>query len=264
MLKELAEGTTFIHMNKLIRQPIMSSHVDDRHETKLAEGIIVTQVKRPKTRQVDNQTDWYEVMHSSILPSMAQRILESSSLDDAKAIATTLQQHICYVLRAISLFRENSHSFTQVFGYLESHREQCIKYNQNIAQPDTLTLQEFQHNVLIQKQNNVSASKSHSSSRGAPSTLSLSSKPSSGSSSTSSHGSRKKQQQYGFLHCGKFNSRNGCDYVNCTYPHICRECQSDQHNKTACPIFLKKQQGAANKSNSNNNNKSNNNNSSKK
>jgi hypothetical protein len=103
-------------MHKLIRQPVLSSNPADRqHETKLADGVIISHAKRPKTRSVDSQLDWYEVIHSSILPSMAQRILESSSLDDAKTIATTLQQHICYVLHAVTLFRQHPHSFAQVF-----------------------------------------------------------------------------------------------------------------------------------------------------
>jgi hypothetical protein len=174
-------------MHKLIRQPVLSSNPADRqHETKLADGVIISHAKRPKTRIVESQLDWYEVIHSSILPSMAQRILESSSLEDAKIIATTLQQHICYVLHAVTLFRQHPHSFAQVFKYLESHREQCITQQVSVAKPDALTLQRLQHNVMSHHSSSSSAA-SNTSNR--PSTTSFSSSASSSKTSGSTSSS---------------------------------------------------------------------------
>ncbi|MBS1652408.1 MAG: hypothetical protein JSU07_10395 [Bacteroidetes bacterium] len=247
-------------MNKLIRQPVLSSNpADRRYETKLADGVIISHAKRPKTRIVESQLDWYEVIHSSILPSMAQRILESSSLDDVKIIATTLQQHICYVLHAVTMFRQYPQSFAQVFKYLESHREQCITRQANVAQPDALTLQRLQQNIMSHhSSSSASLSSSNTSNRSSTASSfssSTSSKASSGSTSSGSRGNRSRSQ-HDFAHCGNFNSRAGCNFGNdCKYPHICRECRSAEHSKTVCPLFLQKQANKNKSNNSTSNNK---------
>jgi hypothetical protein len=180
---------------------------------------------------------------------MAQRILESSSLDDAKTIATTLQQHICYVLHAVTLFRQHPYSFTQVFRYLEAHREQCITQQVNVAQPDALTLQRLQHNVM--SHHSSSSSTSNVSNRSTSSSFSSHhALPKTSSGSTSSSRGNRTKSQHDFAHCGNFNSRAGCSFgAECKYPHICRECKSSEHSKTICPVFLQRQMNK-NKSNS--------------
>ena len=245
-MKELEKGN-FVHFNKLIRQLALSSNpVDNRHETRIGDGLVLSSSHRPKLRHVDNSLDWFEVCFSSIMPSMAQQIMTSTSITDAHTIATTLQQHICYALHAVTLFRQNPASFSHVFKYLESHRETSVNQRLNVAEPNALLLQKLHQ--CIMSASNSSNSRSSSSSSSA-----FSNSSSSSSSSTASHssGSGRNKTNYGFVHCGNFNSRGGCKLSNCKYPHICRECKSLTHNKTTCPAF-KLRQEAQSKSKSTN------------
>jgi len=246
-MKELEKGN-FVHFNKLIRQLALSSNpVDNQHETRIGDSFVLSSSHRPKLRHVDNSLDWFEVCFSSIMPSMAQQIMTSTSITDAHTIATTLQQHICYALHAVTLFRQNPTSFSHVFKYLESHRETSVNQHLNVAEPNALLLQKLHQ--CIMSASNSSNSRSSSSSSSA-----FSNSSSSSSSSKASHSSgsgRRNKTDYGFVHCGNFNSREGCKLTNCKYPHICRECKSAAHNKTTCPAF-KFRQEAQSKSKSTN------------
>src|SRR4051794_33381720 len=151
---------------------------------------------------------------------------------DAQTLATTLQQHICYALHAVTLFRQHPSSFSQVFKYLESHRETSVTQQSNVAVPNALLLQNLHQRIMSHQ--NSSATHSHS-----RSTASSASLPSTAAASPSNARSNKK---YASDHCGNFNSREGCKYGSaCNKPHICRECKSAAHNKTTCPVFKQKQ-----------------------
>ena len=155
-MKELERGN-FVHFNKLIRQLALSSNpADNRRETKLGDDLVLSSSHRPKTRTVDSQLDWFEVCFSSVMPSMAQQIISAESITDAQTLATTLQQHICYALHAVTLFRQHpSSSFSQVFKYLESHRETSVTQQSNVAVPNALLLQNL-HQRIMNHQNSSS------------------------------------------------------------------------------------------------------------
>ena len=232
-MKELERGN-FIHFNNLIRQLTLSSNpVDNRHETKIGDGLVLSSSHRPKLRRVENSLDWFEVCFSSIMPSMAQQIVSSTSITDAHTIATTLQQHICYALHAVTLFRQNPAAFSHVFKYLESHRETSV----NVAEPNPLMLQKLYQCIM-----NASNS---SNSRSSSSAFSNSSSSSSSSKAHSSGSGKNSKRKYDFAHCGQFNSREGCKHINCKFPHICRECKSAAHSKPTCPKYKSAQEAEA-------------------
>ncbi len=247
-MKELAKGK-YVHANKLIRQHVSSSNPADRRETPLVHGLsIVSTSHRPKLRTVESSHDWFEVMFSSVLPAMVMLVQNSTSVEEAKSHATTLQQHVCYSLYAVHLFRQHSSSsFAQIFKYLETHRQVSINQSTNVAVPDLQTLQALHHSLMSftsthnnnnnnSSNNNRKQLSSSSTSMSSSSSSSLSTAPfASPSSGGSRYGGAKSK--FPFEHCGKFNSREGCNYENCKRPHICRECKSDKHSKTTCPKF---------------------------
>jgi hypothetical protein len=228
-LRNLAAGM-YVHCNDLIRQYNSSSNPADRRETRIGDHLFVSS-QRPRSRTVDTQLDWFEVMLSSIFPFQVQQLESASSLNEAHALAKTLQQYVCYSLHAVTLFRHHPASFAHVLKYLESHREQCVSQNTDIAQPNALTLQSLHQTIMKQQTFNVS-------SNNRPSSSSASSSSSTSSSSAKSSGGKNRNKTVS--ECGQFNSRKGCQFgASCKYPHICRECKSVEHNKTTCPIFLK-------------------------
>ena len=233
-LKALAAGK-YITMPKLIRPYLPASHAESV-QVEVAPNVFLSQTPKPKNRSITTPLDWFEVMFSSILPSQAQRILDSSTHDDALKLATTLQQHICYALHAIPFFRTYPNHFSYVFKYLEAHRTACMNASPqlNIAVPDTHLKQDMHQSIFASTNTNTNTNNRSSTSN---------------SHSSSSH--KKSHQQSRFSNntntsktatthndCGDFNSFKGCSRgTACKYAHTCRHCKSADHGKTSCAGF---------------------------
>ena len=232
-LKALAAGK-YITMPKLIRPYLPTSHAESV-QVEVAPNVFLSQTPKPKNRSITTPLDWFEVMFSSILPSQAQRILDSSTHDDALKLATTLQQHICYALHAIPFFRTYPNHFSYVFKYLEAHRTACMNASPqlNIAVPDTHLKQDmhqsiFASNTNTNTNNRSSISNSHSSS----------SHKKSHQQSRFSNNTNTSKTATTHNDCGDFNSFKGCSRgTACKYAHTCRHCKSADHGKTSCAGF---------------------------
>jgi hypothetical protein len=227
LIKQLAEGKTFISAHDLIRSYASHSHAESE-SVQLAPGLHVSQSATPRKRRVHNQLDWFEMMLSSILPSMAQRVLQSSTHDEALKLTKTLQEHICYALHAVAFFRQHPNNFTHVLTYLEAHRRECTTSSMNVAQPNVDMRQTMHDNINVSVNTNHRPQTSNSNSH----------------SSSSTHKSPKTSKasnasKYNGDDCGNFNSFNGCPLTKdkCPKKHICRHCKSSEHAKPKCPIF---------------------------
>lgn len=243
-LKLLAEGK-YISMHKLIRPYLSSSNTEHEQVELNGTGIFVSHTPKPKTRSINTPLDWFEVFLSSILPALAQRVLQSTTHEDALALANTLQQHICYALHAVSFFRQYPNNFTIVFKYLEAHRESCTNASpqSNVAMPNTHLKQDMHHGIVASLSNSNSNQQRSSTSN---------SHSSSGSKKSSTLKKSNTSKTYTHNDCGDFNSFKGCARgTACAYAHTCRHCKSADHGKTSCAAFKSTQ----NTNNTNTNNK---------
>ena len=169
------------------------------------------------------------------MPSQAQRILDSSTHDDALKLATTLQQHICYALHAVTFFGRYPNHFSLVFKYLEAHRAACMNASPqlNVAVPDTHLKQDMHQSIA----SNIHPNNSNTNNRSSTSN-SHSSSSSAKKSRFSKNSNNTSKNTYTHNDCGDFNSFKGCSRgTACKYTHTCRHCKSADHGKTFCSAF---------------------------
>ncbi len=233
-LKLLAEGT-YIAMHKLIRPYVPSSNTE-QVQVELGTGtdLFVLHTPKPKTRSIHTPLDWFEVMCSSVLPALTQRVLESTTHQDALALATTLQQHICYALHAVSLFRQYPDKFALVFKYLEAHRDACMRVTPhlNVAEPNAHLKQDMHQSIV------AALSNSNSNQRSSTSNSNSSSTKTKKSSSSNNNTHKSKTSTNTHNDCGDFNSFKGCSRgTACKFAHTCRHCKAADHGKTSCVAF---------------------------
>ena len=152
VITDLKLGNKFISLNTLIRKKVLHSHHSEKNNEK---------------RLVENSLDFFEVLFSSLLPSMVQQIIQlsssdidnnnnnnnnnhinihniipnNSSMNSINEISTKLQQYICFSLHSIILFK--TFDFQTVFNYLEAHRRASIERKQNISEPDSRMINEM-------------------------------------------------------------------------------------------------------------------------
>jgi hypothetical protein len=109
---------------------------------------------------VKDKDDWFEMMLSVLLPFLLQQVSASSSIEDARSHATTMSEHIHYALFAHSYFKKYPHAFSQVFQYLESHREACINNQTTINLHNALVLNQMTTNIISERNSHSTSNSS--------------------------------------------------------------------------------------------------------
>ncbi len=214
-VKKLLEGK-FINIDSLVRQK--RSNYDEAGKTVAVVGDLTISSTSSRTkRTVNDPLTWYEAMFSSVFPALLRLANQSTSLDECKSRIQTVARYSNFSLAATTYFRQ--YIFNDAKNYLESHREQATRSSTfDISTPNVLNL-----NKLSSLPTNQSSSSSST------------------KSSDRSNDRQSKRSLNNHTDCGKFNSREGCTFGDkCKYPHVCRECQSSEHGKAKCPMFLKK------------------------
>ena len=158
-MKELEKGN-FVHFNKLIRQLALSSNpADNRRETRLGDDLVPLHLIVQKLELLIHNLIGSKFIFLPFCLQWHNKLYQLIHYD-AQTLATTLQQHICYALHAVTLFRQHPSSFSQVFKYLESHRETLVTQQSNVAVPNALLLQNLHQRIMSHQ--NSSATHSHS------------------------------------------------------------------------------------------------------
>ena len=222
----------FVPIHDLVRQP-QATTTTTNTDIRLTADVTITTSPRVQQRGVTCPDDWVETYLSSVLPILAHKAERATSLTEAKAAATLLQQHITYALSAVVMFRRAPFPFPACLRYLESHRQDCTIRSTDIGAPDLTKL------TTLTQQSVADAARAATTAAAAPT---ASATPRGNSNRGSTHTPHKQSAAAAAGICGNHNSFVGCTKPpgTCPYKHICLECRATDHIKPACPRFISK------------------------